>query len=202
MTKLTQKRCPWCEQADDYRRYHDEQWGRPVTDPVELFAKLCLDGQQAGLSWLTILRKQAGYEAAFYGLDPEKIVEMPDNERQQLYSNPEIIRSKAKIDAIFVNAQAYIKMRNQGLNFSHWLWQFIGGKPQINGYRTLSEVPTESEASQAMAKALKQQGFKFVGPTICYAFMQAVGMMNDHLVDCHCYQPVCEQMRQFTPLDT
>ena len=202
MTKLTQKRCPWCEQADDYRRYHDEQWGRPVTDPVELFAKLCLDGQQAGLSWLTILRKQAGYEAAFYGLDPEKIVEMPDNEREKLYSNPAIIRSKAKIDAIFVNAQAYMTMRNQGLNFSRWLWQFIGGKPQINSYRTLNEVPTESEASRAMAKALKQQGFKFVGPTICYAFMQAVGMMNDHLVDCHCYQPVCEQMRQFTPLDT
>lgn len=201
MTKLTQKRCPWCEQADDYRRYHDQQWGRPVTDSIELFAKLCLDGQQAGLSWLTILRKQAGYEAAFHGLNPEKIVTMADEERQKLYHNPEIIRSKAKIDAIFVNADAYMKMQRDGIHFSRWLWQFIGGTPQINAYRTLDEVPTESEASREMAKALKQQGFKFVGPTICYAFMQAVGMMNDHLVDCHCYQPVCEQMRHFTPLD-
>lgn len=200
MTKLTQNRCPWCEQADDYRKYHDEHWGRPVTDPIELFAKLCLDGQQAGLSWLTILRKQKGYEAAFHGFVPEKIVAMPTHEREKLYTNSEIIRSKAKIDAIFVNAKAYLKMQDQGENFSHWLWQFIGGKPVINAYRRLDQIPTESAASRAMAKALKQQGFKFVGPTICYAFMQAVGMMNDHLVDCHCYKPVSEQMQQFRPM--
>ena len=198
MTKATQNRCPWCEQADDYRRYHDQQWGRPVSDPVELFAKLCLDGQQAGLSWLTILRKQQGYEQAFKGFEPEAIVAMSDDERNALYSNKAIIRSRAKIDAIFVNAQAYLAMQQKGLNFAHWLWQFVDHQPQINAFRTLQEVPTESAASCAMAKALKQQGFKFVGPTICYAFMQAVGMMNDHLVDCHCYQPVCEEMTQFS----
>jgi len=198
MTNPRLKRCPWCEQAEDYRLYHDKQWGRPVADPVELFEKLCLDGQQAGLSWLTILRKQGGYERAFLNFDPDAICDMSKEDREKLYHNREIIRSRAKIDAIFTNAAAYIKMRQQGIDFAPWLWQFVGGSPIINEYQTLAEVPTESEASRAMAKALKQHGFKFVGPTICYAFMQAVGMMNDHLVDCHCYHPVNEQMRHFS----
>ncbi|WP_404400885.1 DNA-3-methyladenine glycosylase I [Idiomarina seosinensis] len=198
MTNPATKRCPWCEQADDYRAYHDEQWGRPVADPVELFAKLCLDGQQAGLSWLTILRKQTAYEQAFYHFDPAKIQAMPSSERANLYDNPGIIRNRKKIDAIFANASAYLAMQDRGLEFSHWLWQFVGGRPVINAYQAMADVPTENAASRAMAKALKQQGFKFVGPTICYAFMQAVGMMNDHLVDCHCYMSVCQQMRQFS----
>lgn len=198
MTNRELIRCGWCEQADDYIRYHDQQWGRPVSDPVELFAKLCLDGQQAGLSWLTILRKQAGYEKAFKGFKPDAIVAMPDSEREQLYTNAEIIRSRAKIDAIFKNARAYIAMQDEGIHFSEWLWQFVDGRPIINAYKTLSEVPTESAESRAMAKALKQQGFAFVGPTICYAFMEAVGMINDHLVDCHCYPEVTRQMKQFT----
>lgn len=198
MTNRELYRCDWCEQADDYRRYHDEQWGRPVSDSVELFAKLCLDGQQAGLSWLTILRKQAGYERAFCNFQPDRIVAMPSEQREALYTNREIIRSKAKIDAIFTNAEAYLALQQQGISFNQWLWQFVGGRPIINRYQTLAEVPTENEHSRAMAKALKEQGFKFVGPTICYAFMQAVGMMNDHLVDCHCYSEVTRQMREFT----
>lgn len=198
MTNPRLKRCPWCEQAEDYQLYHDQQWGRPVADPIELFEKLCLDGQQAGLSWLTILRKQRGYERAFLNFDPEAICNMSDEARQKLYDNREIIRSRAKIDAIFTNAAAYIRMKQQGIDFAEWLWQFVGGRPIINSYQTQAEVPTENEASRAMAKALKQQGFKFVGPTICYAFMEAVGMMNDHLVDCHCYHPVSEQMRHFS----
>ena len=198
MTKLAQKRCPWCEQAADYREYHDQHWGRPVSDAVELFEKLCLDGQQAGLSWLTVLRKQQGYEKAFKHFQPEAIVSMSETEREALYSNTDIIRSRAKIDAIFTNAHAYLAMQDNGINFAHWLWQFVGGAPIINSYHRQADVPTESEASRNMAKALKQQGFKFVGPTICYAFMEAVGMMNDHLVDCHCYQPVCDEMAKFS----
>ncbi|MGM7318479.1 DNA-3-methyladenine glycosylase I [Idiomarina sp. ST10R2A5] len=198
MTNNEPERCSWCESADDYRAYHDNVWGRPVRDPIELFAKLCLDGQQAGLSWLTILRKQAGYEKAFLGFDPKAIVAMSDVDRERLYSNRDIIRSKAKIDAIFTNAEAFLKLDAKGIKFEQWLWAFVGGSPIINVYRTQSEVPTETEASQSMAKALKKEGFKFVGPTICYAFMEAVGMVNDHVTSCHCYQPVAEQMKQFT----
>ncbi|MGM0481045.1 MAG: DNA-3-methyladenine glycosylase I [Pseudomonadota bacterium] len=198
MTNPTTTRCPWCEQADDYREYHDTQWGRPVSDPIELFAKLCLDGQQAGLSWLTILRKQADYEKAFCNFEPEAIVAMPESDRQRLYQNPGIVRNRKKIDAIFANAEAYLAMQKSGIKFAPWLWQFVNGQPIINCYQTFAQVPTEDAASEAMAKALKQQGFKFVGPTICYAFMEAVGMMNNHLVDCHCYTSVCQQMRQFS----
>ncbi|RDK84498.1 UNVERIFIED_ORG: DNA-3-methyladenine glycosylase I [Idiomarina abyssalis] len=198
MTNNQPERCSWCESADDYRAYHDNVWGRPVSDPIELFAKLCLDGQQAGLSWLTILRKQSGYEKAFLGFDPQAIVAMSDADRELLYSNRDIIRSKAKIDAIFTNAEAYLRMEEKGVKFEQWLWEFVGGSPIINAYPTQSEIPTETKASQSMAKALKKEGFKFVGPTICYAFMEAVGMVNDHVTSCHCYQPVADRMKQFT----
>ena len=197
MTNNQPERCSWCESADDYREYHDNVWGRPVRDPKELFAKLCLDGQQAGLSWLTILRKQAGYEKAFLGFDPQAIVAMSDADRELLYSNRDIIRSKAKIDAIFSNAEAFLKIEEKGFNFAQWLWRFVDGSPIINAYRTQSEIPTETSTSHSMAKALKKEGFKFVGPTICYAFMEAVGMVNDHVTSCHCYQPVADQMKQF-----
>lgn len=198
MTNNAPERCSWCESADDYRAYHDNVWGRPVSDPQELFAKLCLDGQQAGLSWITILRKQAGYEKAFLDFNPKAIVAMSDEDKEALYTNSDIIRSKKKIDAIFTNAEAYLKLEEQGINFNQWLWSFVGGKPVINRYKTQAEIPTETEASRAMAKALKKAGFKFVGPTICYAFMGAVGMVNDHVISCHCYEPVVKQMKQFT----
>ena len=157
MTNNQPERCSWCESADDYRAYHDNVWGRPVSDPIELFAKLCLDGQQAGLSWLTILRKQSGYEKAFLGFDPQAIVAMSDADRELLYSNRDIIRSKAKIDAIFTNAEAYIRLEEKGVKFERWLWEFVGGSPIINAYSTQSEIPTETEASQSMAKALKRK---------------------------------------------
>lgn len=197
MTKNPVERCAWCDSADDYRAYHDNVWGRPVADPQELFAKLCLDGQQAGLSWLTILRKQGGYEKAFKQFCPEAILAIDDRDRDRLYSNPDIIRSRAKIDAIFTNAAAYVDMKRRGIAFAPWLWSFVGGTPIINSYRNQADIPTETAASRAMAKALKAEGFKFVGPTICYAFMEAVGMVNDHIISCHCYQPVAEQMKQF-----
>ena len=198
MTNNAPERCSWCESADDYRAYHDNVWGRPVSDPQELFAKLCLDGQQAGLSWITILRKQAGYEKAFLNFNPQAIVAMSDEDKEALYTNSDIIRSKKKIDAIFTNAEAYLKLEEQGIKFEQWLWSFVGGKPVINKYKTQAEIPTETEASRTMAKALKKAGFKFVGPTICYAFMEAVGMVNDHVISCRCYEPVVKQMKQFT----
>lgn len=198
MTNNEPQRCSWCESADDYRAYHDNIWGRPVKDPQELFAKLCLDGQQAGLSWLTILRKQAGYERAFLNFNPSAIVAMSDEEKETLYTNRDIIRSKKKIDAIFTNAEAFLALEKQGVRFEHWLWSFVNNKPIINCYKSQSDIPTETEASRAMAKALKKAGFKFVGPTICYAFMEAVGMVNDHITGCHCYEPVVRQMQQFT----
>ncbi len=183
MTKLT--RCPWCGDDPDYQYYHDHVWGRPVYEPRELFAKLCLDGQQAGLSWLTILRKQANYYQAFANFDPYLIAEFDQQQQQQLMQNPGIIRNRLKIQSIIQNARAYIRLEQQGINFSEFLWQFVGGEPQRNHYRQMSEVPTQTEQSQAMSKALKKAGFNFVGPTICYAFMEAVGMVNDHLLDCH-----------------
>ncbi|ASG66861.1 DNA-3-methyladenine glycosylase I [Idiomarina piscisalsi] len=198
MTNNQPERCSWCESADDYRAYHDNVWGRPVRESQELFAKLCLDGQQAGLSWITILRKQAGYENAFLKFNPQAIVAMSDEHREALYTNRDIIRSKKKIDAIFTNAEAYLALEKQGEDFGRWLWSFVGGRPVINSYKTQAQIPTENEASRAMAKALKKAGFKFVGPTICYAFMEAVGMVNDHVVSCHCYEPVVQQMKQFT----
>lgn len=123
---------------------------------------------------------------------------MSDEDKEALYTNSDIIRSKKKIDAIFTNAEAYLKLEEQGIKFEQWLWSFVGGKPVINKYKTQAEIPTETEASRTMAKALKKAGFKFVGPTICYAFMQAVGMVNDHVISCHCYEPVVKQMKQFT----
>jgi DNA-3-methyladenine glycosylase I len=197
MTNQQLVRCGWCEGDSEYEHYHDTLWGMPVKDPQDLFAKLCLDGQQAGLSWLTILRKWDAYHTLFYNFNPDALVRMPDYEREALYTNPAIIRSQAKIDAIFTNARAYLKLRDRGQNFSEFLWKFVDFEPTINAYQALSEVPTETTASRQMAKALKKEGFKFVGPTICYAFMEAVGMVNDHLIDCHRYEPCKTAMETF-----
>ncbi|UPW18134.1 DNA-3-methyladenine glycosylase I [Agarivorans sp. TSD2052] len=181
-------RCPWCGDNDDYQHYHDNTWGRPVMDSVELFAKLCLDGQQAGLSWITILRKQQNYYRAFAQFQPEKIALFQEQDCLRLMENPGIVRNKLKINAIVKNAKAYLAIEQQGQTFSDYIWSFVGGKTMVNRYASMQDIPTESAESQAMSKALKKAGFSFVGPTICYAFMQAVGMINDHLVDCHVYQ--------------
>jgi DNA-3-methyladenine glycosylase I len=167
-----------------------------VADSRELFEKLCLDGQQAGLSWITILRKQASYQAAYADFDPDALLKLPASYQQELLQNSGIIRNKLKIESIFRNARAYVALRDQGVNFSHFLWQFSDHQPRIFA-RQGGDVPTSDAVSDAMAKALKKAGFNFVGTTICYAFMQAVGMVNDHYVHCHCYEPVCEQMRTF-----
>lgn len=186
-------RCDWCGEDALYQHYHDTVWGRPEYDSVELFKKLCLDGQQAGLSWITILRKQAGYEAAFFDFDPVKMASMTDDYLDEQMQNTGIIRNRLKLQSLRKNAQAFVRFESQGRSFAEFLWSFVDGKPLQNHWKSMAEVPTETEASREMSKALKKLGFTFVGPTICYAFMEAVGMANDHLVDCHCHEP-CRQL--------
>lgn len=188
------KRCPWCGNAPDYQQYHDEVWGRPVYSSQDLFAKLCLDGQQAGLSWITILRKQKAYEAAFLDFDPVALNRIQGQEREAFIAsqmdNAGIVRNRLKINSIFKNADGYVALQKQGNEFSNFLWQFVGHKVVDNCPSSMADIPTQTVQSEAMSKALKKAGFTFVGPTICYAFMQAVGMVNDHLDDCHVRQMI------------
>ena len=182
-------RCSWCVGDELYERYHDEEWGVPMYDDRELFEMLNLEGAQAGLSWITVLKKRETYRAAFDGFDPEKIARYDEAKRAELLQDPGIIRNKLKVNAFIVNAQLYLEMQAQAANgdgpsFSDYLWSFVGGKPVINQWENLKQVPTTTDESDAMSKALKKRGFKFVGSTICYAFMQAAGMVNDHTTDC------------------
>ena len=182
-----QSRCPWVTQDPQYIAYHDTQWGRPVTDSRELFEKLCLDGQQAGLSWLTILKRSDGYRRAFANFDPQQIARFGAEDVERLRQDSGIIRNRLKIESIIRNARAYLAMEAEGIDFATFLWSFVGGKVQINHWQSVREAPTSSPESDAMSKALKQRGFNFVGTTICYAFMQAVGMVNDHELGCPCH---------------
>lgn len=183
-------RCGWVSATDElYCHYHDTEWGVPNYDSKSLFSKLIQDGMQAGLSWITILRKRSTILEAFDGLDPDIIAHYTDADRERLLNNAGIIRSKLKINAAISNAQIYRAMRDEeGIDFSKYLWDFVGGKPVQNTWDKFEDAPVQTEASGAMAKDLKKRGFKFTGPVIIYAFMQAVGMINDHSVDCHCYQ--------------
>ncbi|MCT7942822.1 MULTISPECIES: DNA-3-methyladenine glycosylase I [Shewanella] len=181
-------RCGWVSDDPIYQRYHDEVWGRPVYDSQELFAKLCLDGQQAGLSWITILKKQHNYEDLFANFDPSIIATYDEAKVEALMLEPGIVRNRLKINSIIRNAKAYLAFVEQGNDFSSFLWEFVNGQPQINHFQTAADLPAQTPESEAMSKALKKLGFNFVGPTICYAFMQAVGMVNDHTKDCFCYK--------------
>ncbi|MDN6319199.1 MAG: DNA-3-methyladenine glycosylase I [Marinobacter sp.] len=178
------ERCPWCGTDPLYVHYHDTVWGRPDYDDLELFEKLCLDGQQAGLSWITILRKRETYQAAYDYFDPEKIVRYDDNKIVELLANPGIVRNKLKVQSIIKNAKGYLDLQEKGSGFSSFLWSFVGDSPIQNSWRSIEEVPVTTAESEAMSRALKRAGFTFVGPTIVYAFMQAVGMVNDHLIAC------------------
>lgn len=180
----TDGRCPWCGTQPDYIEYHDRVWGRPVTARNELFEKLCLDGQQAGLSWLTILRKQAGYRAVFADFMPERLAGFTQTDIEHCLQDRRVVRNRRKAEAIVGNARALLAMEADGEDFSTFLWSFVGGAPIINEWHHMDEIPTETPESRAMSRALKKRGFRFVGPTICYAFMQAVGLVNDHLVTC------------------
>lgn len=186
------KRCEWCGHDDLYVAYHDTQWGVPTYDDQKLFEFLILEGMQAGLSWITILRKQAAFQQAFSDFNAEKIARFSDKKVQTLMQNKSIIRNRLKIESVINNAKAYLKLKEQ-CSFSDFLWQFVDGKPIQNAWRTPQKIPANTAISDAMAKSLKQNGFKFVGTTICYAFMQAVGMVNDHVVDCFRHKILLEK---------
>jgi DNA-3-methyladenine glycosylase I len=184
---MVKKRCSWVSKDECYQEYHDNVWGRAVLDSQELFAKLCLDGQQAGLSWITILKKQAHYEAAFFNFDPVKISTFTEEDVERLMQNAGIVRNRLKVHSIIKNAKAYLRIEATGISFSDYIWAFVEGKTIINTWPSKDDVPTSTAQSDNMAKALKEEGFSFVGTTICYAFMQAVGMLNDHTTECFCY---------------
>ena len=178
-------RCPWPRQDPLYVAYHDEEWGTPEYDDRALYEKLMLDGFQAGLSWITILRKRDNFRRAFDGFVPEKIARYDKRKIERLMNDAGIVRNRAKIEGAVASARAYLDVMDNGPGFSRLLWDFVGGRPKINRFRSTSQVPAETEVSRAMSKELARRGFKFCGPTIVYAFMQAVGMVNDHLVTCH-----------------
>jgi DNA-3-methyladenine glycosylase I len=180
------KRCDWAESHPLLREYHDNEWGVPLRDDQKLFEFLILDAFQAGLSWLTILKKREAFRAAFDQFDPEKIARYDEAKKLSLMQDAGIIRNRLKIEAAVTNAQAYLAL-SQTISFSNFLWQFTDGKPIVNHWQTMKEIPAHSDESDAMSKALKEKGFKFVGSTICYAFMQAAGIINDHLLDCFRY---------------
>lgn len=177
-------RCPWPGEDPLYVDYHDTEWGVPERDDEALFAKLILDGFQAGLSWITILRKRENFLKAFDGFNPETLARYGDKDIDRLLADPGIIRSRTKIEAAIGNARSYLVMREAGRSFSGFLWDFVDGEPVHNRFASMKEVPAETPVSQAMSKALKKEGFKFCGPVIVYAFMQATGLVNDHLVTC------------------
>ena len=183
-----QKRCPWCSNDELYQSYHDNVWGRPRRDSQDLFAKLCLDGQQAGLSWLTILKKELTYYEAYDQFEPAKIARYDAIKIEDLMQNSGIVRNKLKINAIIKNARGYLSIEANEGAFSEFIWSFVGGQVIQNEWLTMDDIPISTPESEAMSKALKQRGFSFVGPTICYAYMQAVGLVNDHLVTCPQWQ--------------
>jgi DNA-3-methyladenine glycosylase I len=184
---LSKPRCAWPGQDPLYIAYHDEEWGVPERDGKALWEKLTLDGFQAGLAWITILRKREGFRAAFQGFDPEIVATFTDADVERLMGDPGIVRARAKILATIGNAKAYLAMQDKGEDFSEFIWSFVGGAPLQNHYARREDVPVATPASEALSKALKARGFKFVGPVIVYAFMQAVGMVNDHTPHCFRY---------------
>jgi len=184
MAEISPRRCPWPGEDPLYLAYHDTEWGVPEWDERALFEKLLLDGFQAGLSWITILRKRESFRKAFQGFHPERIATWGPAQLAALMRNPDIVRNRAKLEGSIRNARAYLALRGAEGSFARFLWNFVGGEPKVNHRRSVRQLPAETKESQAMSKALRDRGFTFVGPTICYAFMQATGMVDDHLVRC------------------
>ena len=178
-------RCPWPKLDPLYVAYHDDEWGVPEFDDRALYEKLVLDGFQAGLSWITILRKRDNFRRAFSEFQPEKIARYTPKKVERLMQDEGIVRNRMKIEGTVLSARAWLNIMDKGPGFSRLLWDFVDGKPKINSYRSTKQIPAENAVSQKMSKELASRGFKFCGPTIVYAFMQAVGMVNDHLVSCH-----------------
>ncbi len=190
------KRCPWCGTDPLYVAYHDTEWGVPERDDRALFEKLLLDGFQAGLSWITILRKRDNFRRAFDDFVPEKIARYDKRKTAALMKDAGIIRNRMKIDGAVKSARVYLDIMENGSGFSNYLWDFVDGKPLDGKRRTTKQIPAETELSRKISKDLKARGFKFCGPTIVYAFMQAVGMVNDHLTTCHRHKSVGEKKRR------
>lgn len=178
------RRCPWAKN-ELYNQYHDNEWGVPVHDDRLLFEFLILEGAQAGLSWETILKKRQNYRQAFDQFDPALVAKYGDRQRQRLLANEGIVRNRLKIESAIQNAKAFLAAQKEFGAFNKFIWSFVGQTPKQNAWKTMKEVPAKTAESDAMSKELKRRGFKFVGSTICYAFMQAVGMVNDHLVECY-----------------
>jgi DNA-3-methyladenine glycosylase I len=177
-------RCPWADTDPLYQRYHDEEWGVPLHADRRLFEFLVLEGAQAGLSWITILRKRPAYRVSFARFDPAAVAAFRARDVRRLLADEGIVRNRMKIEAAIGNARAVLAVQQEHGSFDRFIWSFTAGRPVINRWKRLAEVPAETDASRAMSQALRTRGFRFVGPTICYAFMQAVGMVNDHLVTC------------------
>jgi DNA-3-methyladenine glycosylase I len=200
MTALAQAdalpRCPWPNDDAFYIAYHDDEWGVPEYDDRALYEKLILDGFQAGLSWITILRKRENFRRAFDGFVPEKIARYTPKKVERLMQDAGIVRNRAKIEGTILSARAWLEIMDKGPGFSELLWDFVDGKPKVNRFKTVRQVPAETAISKAMSKELAQRGFKFCGPTIVYAFMQAVGMVNDHLITCYRHEAVQKLARK------
>lgn len=182
------ERCEWAIKTELEQRYHDQEWGVPVHDDRMLFEFLILEGAQAGLSWSTILKKREGYRKAFHGFDAQRISQFTEADVARLLANPEIIRNRLKVNGAITNAHAFLKVQKEFGSFDRYIWQFVHGKPIQNAWKKLTDIPTSTPESTAMSMDLQKKGFKFVGTTICYAFMQAVGMVNDHIVTCFRYE--------------
>lgn len=187
---MEKKRCDWCLSSERMIKYHDEEWGVPVHDDLKLFEFIVLDTFQAGLSWSTVLNKRENFSKAFAEFNPEKIARFSEVKIEKLLTDPGIIRNRLKVVGTVSNAKAFLKIQKEEGSFDKFIWQFTGGKTIVNARNHIKELPASSKESDAMSKALKDKGFKFVGTTICYAFMQAAGMVNDHLSDCFRYKEV------------
>lgn len=181
-------RCAWVSDDPLDIAYHDEEWGVPVHDDIRLFEFLILEGAQAGLSWKTILRKRENYRVAFDGFDPEKVANYDDRKLAELLNNPGIVRNRLKVNAAVQNARAFLAVQEEFGSFDRYIWSFVNGQPIVNAWQTIEQVPAETPESRTMSKALLKRGFKFVGSTICYAFMQACGLVHDHTIDCFRYE--------------
>ena len=182
------KRCGWVPEGDAlYVAYHDEEWGVPSRDDRHLFELLVLEGAQAGLSWATILRKREGYRHAFAEFDVEAVAGFGERDVERLRADPGVVRDRLKIESALANTRAVLALREERGSLADYLWSFVGGEPKMNAWTALADIPAETDESRAMSKDLKRRGFRFVGPTVCYAFMQAAGLVNDHVVDCFRY---------------
>ena len=192
---MARTRCSWVNDDSLYVAYHDEEWGVPTRDDLGLYEMLVLEGAQAGLSWYTILKKREAYRRAFDGFDPERIARYDEKKVASLLEDPGIVRNRLKVHAAIGNARAWLDLHESGIRFSQFLWELGGGEPVVNAWRRLEDVPASTPVSEAMSRALKGRGFRFVGPTICYAFMQAVGMVNDHVTSCFRWKELCARRR-------